>query len=124
MPPVPRTNLLDNADLMREFHDADEFHAVQNWPARYMMLLLKEHKDRKERFALWNFLWANGMRPHRCTYWVLWHQSYDMNAHRDMHGLERRVETQDGQSNMRAYPTFIIGHYVQHHAQKRRRDFL
>lgn len=121
MPPIARTNLLTNADLLREFAACDEFYRIEWWPARFMMLLQKEHKDRRERFNLWNFLWTNGMQPHRATYWVLWHESYDMQAHRDLRALEAKVRTPDGVAQMQKYPTWILDMTDPNTTHKKRR---
>lgn len=59
---------------------------------RERYLLFRAHKDRRERFNLFHFLWANGLPPHWAEQAVLWHDTYDKSAHRQVGELKLKAE--------------------------------
>lgn len=75
------------SQLLTELYRSDEFTSIHSWPADVRRLFVKQHKNRSERFRLFNFLWSNGMRPGSAAYWVMWHGGYDAAAIRDMADL-------------------------------------
>lgn len=95
--------------LGREFLLSDEFYHYQEWPVYYRALFFKHHKNRRERFQLWLFFWANGMRPDRAVYWVMWHGGYDRSAHSSMQDLVRMAL--NNPSYFRRFPVHSLEQY-------------
>jgi len=66
------------------------------------------YKGNEERFKLWNFLFQNGMNPLRATFWTLWHEDYDKEAHRQMNWLENTAINNPGILSQYTYFLFSV----------------
>lgn len=78
----------NNHIMLRELRDEDGFHDFNLWPRHIKEKLLTPHKNNELRFYIWHFLWANGMYPHKATYYTLWHGNYLQAVHNSMRWLE------------------------------------
>lgn len=84
----------------------DEFYHYKDWPSWARLSFFKPHKNRSERFHLWLFFWANGMRAERATYWVMYHRTYDQSAWRSMADLENQTRCQAGLKYLNNFPVY------------------
>lgn len=84
---------MSNRELLNELRDADVFFTFNSWPLHYKQKFLNPHKQRADRFALWHFLFHNGMAPSVATYYVMWHNTYDDSAWRSIRDLESKANT-------------------------------
>jgi len=87
-----------NQKILKELQETDEFYEFKDWPLWAKQSFLNKHKDRKQRFWLWLFLWKNGMRPERAVYWVMRHGGYDRNAWSSLQDLVKQTYTKEGRS--------------------------
>lgn len=92
--------------LGTEFLKSDEFFHFRDWPKWARLSFFKKHKDRKERFQLFLFFWANGMRPESALRWIMWHGTYDTSAWRSMEDLVNHTKTPKGVAYLNKFPVY------------------
>jgi len=72
------------------------------WPKWAADSLWKSHKDRTERFALFCFLFQNGVPPGLCNVYIMWHTkfgyTYDPSAIRDQEGMKNAAMKRSGKT--------------------------
>lgn len=71
----------------------------EHWPAFRQRQLQNPHKQRGERFSLFQFLWSHGMRPEQAAGYVLFHGGYDQNARADVRGLVAKAWSNGGRGD-------------------------
>lgn len=79
--------------LALELRNADDFYPLDRWPVHLKTLLFRAHKNRRDRFTLWHFLFHNGLPPTRCTRYVMWHNTYNPSAWDSIRDLELKAQT-------------------------------
>lgn len=96
--------------LLEEWHEleGDSFPPWREWPQLWVDMLLKQHKDRRERYRLFLFLWANGMEPQKAVFWVMWHFTYDKSAWLSITDAANLTITVSGRSELSKGKVFII----------------
>lgn len=81
--------------IAEDLQAADIFYPLHDWPIFWRRLFFKRHKLNSERYRLFAFLYLNGMDPVHCAYWVLYHQTYDDAATRDINRLASKLKEED-----------------------------
>lgn len=84
-----------NRLLVKEFNSGDINISWRDMSFYFRKLLLKEHKDYRERFHLFNYLWSNGLQPYEARKYVMIHKGYDNAAHRQMNDIQKNAEIID-----------------------------
>lgn len=91
-----------------QFLKADEFRHYKDWPVWARLAFFNSHKKRRDRFNLWLFFWANGMRPERAVFWTMYHMTYDTKAWLSMEDLVKHTESKKGLAYLNKFPVFDI----------------
>ena len=92
--------------IIEYLHAAQEdFFPLGKWPAYLIDLILKPHKDNRERYTLFYFLTGNGLNPETARLWtllldvrkdgqgidVLVPGGYDVKAHEQMEQMTQQL---------------------------------
>lgn len=99
--PIFNAAVAQNMRLAEAFYIYENFFPIRTWPEWAKTDFFVPHKNYRQRYRLWVFLWANAMPPQTCTYWVLWHGGYDRAAHNQMKACERLPLTSRGRNKLR-----------------------
>jgi len=103
---IPATHFM----LSEEWHilAGDEFPTPASWPDLWRAMLFNPHKDRRDRYRLFVFLWGNGMQPHHAVFWVMWHGGYDRSAWNSIIDAANDTLTDAGRSRLRSAPIYSL----------------
>ena len=70
----------------------EDFYKVIDWPSFAQNLYKMKHRNNPNRFALWLFLWRNGMEPFKAAHWSVFPpEEYDASAHRQVSWLAKEA---------------------------------
>lgn len=81
--------------IAEDFAKADVLPPLDKWPSVWRRLFFKPHKNNNERYRLFAFLYLNGLPGGSCVYWVMYHNTYDSTAWRDMRTLSFKLGNND-----------------------------
>jgi len=84
----------------------DEFPVLNTWPDLWKAIMFEPHKDRRQRYRLFVFLYSNGMMAHHAVYWTMWHGGYDRSAWGSIVDAANDTLTVDGRRRLAQCPVF------------------
>lgn len=79
----------------------------KQWPIHWIQLLFTAHKNRRERYRLFVFLWKNGVPPDIAVGWVMYHGTvnrkfeYDRSAWSSMDDAVNETKSVDGRERLK-----------------------
>jgi hypothetical protein len=90
------------ARVWNHLNAGDWFYRIRQWPGWLQELMLKEHRDGRERFTLFFFLTGNGCPPDIAGQWTLlndfrggkevYAQGYDQSARAQVIQMKRDLQ--------------------------------
>jgi len=93
-----------NKALYLKILAADIIADPKTWPLFWIDKLFTGHKDRRERYRLFVFLWKNGVPPDMAMDWTLYHGintryfGYDRSAYSSLWDAVKDTKTQEGRA--------------------------
>jgi len=96
-----------NRGLYAKIIAADIIDDPKTWPLVWIRLLFTAHKDRRERYRLFVFLWKNGVPPLIARQWVMYHGivnhakfGYDRSAWSSLEDAVKDTQTAEGRAKL------------------------
>jgi hypothetical protein len=73
--------------LWSDWIEQTDWFPIERWPEWAVRSFFKPHKNNEERFTLFCFFVRSGLEPNTAARFILWHNTYDEAAHKQLRVL-------------------------------------